>query len=116
MTYASASWPAYERVLGLDHPAALTARNNLTRAHAAAGAVQQPGTATPSTAADFAKLVMAEEGARPGGGRAALEHELADCLWAVLNLAHRYGVGLDHAFRRARDDLKSSIRAQLPAG
>ncbi|MFD5895194.1 MazG nucleotide pyrophosphohydrolase domain-containing protein [Streptomyces sp. NPDC060366] len=63
---------------------------------------------------DLAKLVMAEEGARPGGGRAALEHELADCLWSVLILAHRYGVDLDHAFRRTMDELDTSIRAQLP--
>ncbi|MGW8672954.1 MazG nucleotide pyrophosphohydrolase domain-containing protein [Streptomyces niveus] len=63
---------------------------------------------------DLAKLVMAQEGARPGGGHAALEHELADCLWSVLILAHRYGVDLDHAFRRTMDDLDESIRAQLP--
>ncbi|MFI6693556.1 MazG nucleotide pyrophosphohydrolase domain-containing protein [Streptomyces sp. NPDC050433] len=63
---------------------------------------------------DLAKLVMAEEGARPGGGRGALEHELADCLWSVLILAHRYGVDLDHAFRRTMDELDRSITAQLP--
>jgi len=34
---------------------------------------------------DLAKLVMAREGAREMPcGRAALEHELADCLWSVL--------------------------------
>ncbi|MFE5844312.1 MazG nucleotide pyrophosphohydrolase domain-containing protein [Streptomyces niveus] len=63
---------------------------------------------------DLAKLVMEQEGARPGGGREALEHELADCLWSVLILAHRYGVDLDRAFRRTMDDLDNSIRAQLP--
>ncbi|MEV8405192.1 MazG nucleotide pyrophosphohydrolase domain-containing protein [Streptomyces niveus] len=63
---------------------------------------------------DLAKLVMAEEGARPGGGREALEHELADCLWSVLILAHRYGVDLDQAFRRTMDELDNAIRAQLP--
>lgn len=63
---------------------------------------------------DLAKLVMVQEGARPGGGREALEHELADCLWSVLILAHRYGVDLDAAFRRTMDDLDNSIRAQLP--
>ncbi|MFC8080417.1 MazG nucleotide pyrophosphohydrolase domain-containing protein [Streptomyces sp. NPDC057307] len=50
----------------------------------------------------------------PGGGREALEHELADCLWSVLILAHRYGVDLDHAFRRTMDELDSSISARLP--
>ncbi|MFE9883764.1 MazG nucleotide pyrophosphohydrolase domain-containing protein [Streptomyces scopuliridis] len=60
---------------------------------------------------DLAKLVMAEEGARevPGGGRAALEHELADCLWSVLILAHRYDVDLDAAFLRTMDELDRSI-------
>ncbi|WP_326610383.1 nucleotide pyrophosphohydrolase [Streptomyces scopuliridis] len=64
---------------------------------------------------DLAKLVMAEEGAReiPGGGRAALEHELADCLWSVLVLAHRYGVDLDAAFLRTMDGLDRSISDQL---
>jgi transposase len=50
---------------------------------------------------DLAKLVMAEAGAREmPGGRTALEHELADCLWSVLILAHRYDIDLEAAFRR----------------
>jgi NTP pyrophosphatase (non-canonical NTP hydrolase) len=65
---------------------------------------------------DLAKLVMAQEGAREvAGGRPALEHELADCLWSVLILAHRYGVDLDAAFRRTTDELEQAIRAKLPA-
>lgn len=65
---------------------------------------------------DLAKLVMAEEGARdvPGGGRAALEHELADCLWSVLILAHRYDVDLESAFSRTMKDLETAISARLP--
>jgi hypothetical protein len=36
---------------------------------------------------DLAKLVTAAEGARDmPGGKPALEHELADCLWSVLIL------------------------------
>ncbi|MFE9141882.1 MazG nucleotide pyrophosphohydrolase domain-containing protein [Streptomyces tubercidicus] len=64
---------------------------------------------------DLAKLVMAEEGAREvPGGRAALEHELADCLWSVLILAHRYDVDLEAAFRRTMTELDVAISARLP--
>ncbi|MFF2846560.1 MazG nucleotide pyrophosphohydrolase domain-containing protein [Streptomyces sp. NPDC058001] len=64
---------------------------------------------------DLAKLVMAEEGAREvPGGRAALEHELADCLWSVLILSHRYGIDLGDAFRRTMDELETSISAKIP--
>src|SRR5262245_25124622 len=64
---------------------------------------------------DLAKLVMAAEGAREvPGGRAALEHELADCLWSVLILAHRYDVDLDAAFGRTMDELEEAIERELP--
>jgi NTP pyrophosphatase (non-canonical NTP hydrolase) len=63
---------------------------------------------------DLAKLIMAEEGARENpGGRAALEHELADCLWSVLILAHRYNVDLEDAFRRTMASLDEKVSAQL---
>ncbi|MFF4409520.1 MazG nucleotide pyrophosphohydrolase domain-containing protein [Streptomyces sp. NPDC001404] len=63
---------------------------------------------------DLAKLVMAEEGARDmPGGRTALEHELADCLWSVLILAHRYGIDLAAAFHRTMSELDAAINAQL---
>ncbi|MGW1848077.1 hypothetical protein, partial [Streptomyces sp. NPDC001966] len=55
---------------------------------------------------DLAKLVMAEEGARDmPGGRAALEHELADCLWSVLILARRFDVDLATVFCRTMTEL-----------
>ncbi|MEV0696141.1 MazG nucleotide pyrophosphohydrolase domain-containing protein [Streptomyces sp. NPDC050388] len=63
---------------------------------------------------DLAKLVMAEEGARANpGGRAALEHELADCLWSVLILAHLHNVDLEHAFDRTMAGLDKKISARL---
>ncbi|MFF9512393.1 nucleotide pyrophosphohydrolase [Streptomyces sp. NPDC014724] len=63
---------------------------------------------------DLAKLVMAEEGARDvPGGRAALEHELAGCLWSVLILAHRYDVDLEAAFRHTMAELDTAISARL---
>ena len=66
---------------------------------------------------DLAKLVMAQEGAREiAGGRAALEHELADCLWSVLILAHCYDVNLAEVFDRTMDDLGETIAARLSQG
>ncbi|MEV8479371.1 nucleotide pyrophosphohydrolase [Streptomyces sp. NPDC051173] len=63
---------------------------------------------------DLAKLVMAEEGARDmPGGREALEHEIADCLWSVLILARCYDVDLCSAFLRTMSELDTAISAQL---
>ena len=66
---------------------------------------------------DLAKLVMAAEGARDiPGGKPALEHELADCLWSVLVLADKYDVDLPAAFTRTMDELESSITARITSG
>ncbi len=63
---------------------------------------------------DLAKLVMAEEGVRSiPDSRAALEHELADCLWSVLVLARLYEVDLSAVFDRTMNDLAEHIREQL---
>jgi NTP pyrophosphatase (non-canonical NTP hydrolase) len=65
---------------------------------------------------DLAKLVMAQEGVRDmPGGRRALEHELADCLWPVLILAHHYDVDLAAAFGRTMGELDEAISAKLLA-
>ncbi|MFJ6405947.1 MazG nucleotide pyrophosphohydrolase domain-containing protein [Streptomyces hydrogenans] len=64
---------------------------------------------------DLAKLVMGAEGARTmRGGNAALEHELADCLWSVLVLAELYGVDLETAFRHTMAELEQVIVSKLP--
>lgn len=63
---------------------------------------------------DLAKLVMAAEGARAmPGGRAALEHELADCLWSLLVLAYRYDIDLTSAFDHTMTGLEDAIRQRL---
>jgi len=65
---------------------------------------------------DLAKLVMAQEGARDvPGGRVALAHELADCLWSVLVLAHAYGIDLESEFQSTMRDLERSITVRLDA-
>ena len=63
---------------------------------------------------DLAKLVMAQEGARDvPDGRAALEHELADCLWSVLVLSQAYEVDLEGAFQATMTTLEQSVTARL---
>jgi hypothetical protein len=65
---------------------------------------------------DLAKLAMAADGARDmPGGHAALGHELADCLWCVLVLAHLHQVDLAAEFDRTMHELDAVIRAQLAA-
>ncbi len=61
---------------------------------------------------DLAKLVMAAEGARTMK-TGSLEHELADCLWSVLILAHKYDIDLGAAFDRTMDELEDWITARL---
>jgi NTP pyrophosphatase (non-canonical NTP hydrolase) len=66
---------------------------------------------------DLAKLAMAADGARDmPGGQAALGHELADCLWCVLVLAHLHEVDLPAEFERTMHELNDVIRSQLNAG
>jgi NTP pyrophosphatase (non-canonical NTP hydrolase) len=66
---------------------------------------------------DLAKLVLAAEGARGDieGGREALGHELADCLWSVLVLAKLYDVDVAAEFDRLTTELTERIGNQLQA-
>jgi NTP pyrophosphatase (non-canonical NTP hydrolase) len=60
---------------------------------------------------DLVKLVQAKEGVRriDGDVDALLAHELADCLWSVVVLADRYGVGLERAFIATMDELEERL-------
>ena len=59
---------------------------------------------------DLMKLVVAEGGVRDiPDARQKLEHELADCLWSVLELADAYGVDLEKAFTQTMDELEGHI-------
>lgn len=65
---------------------------------------------------DLAKQVMAAEGRRElPGGREALAHELADCLWSVLVLAHRYDFDLAAEFHRTMAGVERHVTARLSA-
>ena len=62
---------------------------------------------------DLTKLVLSRNGVRDiPDAEAKLAHELADCLWCVLVLSHRYGVDLEQAFVRAMDEIERHIRRQ----
>lgn len=63
---------------------------------------------------DLAKLAMAADGARDmPGGHTALGHELADCLWCILVLAHLHDVDLHAEFDRTMRQLDAAIRTGL---
>jgi len=59
---------------------------------------------------DLAKLIVAENGKRNiPDSKAKLEHELADCLWSVIVLAHQHGVDLETAFINTMNDLEKHL-------
>ena len=59
---------------------------------------------------DLAKLVIAENGKRNiANSKEKLEHELADCLWSVIVLAHVHGIDLENSFLNTMDDLEKHL-------
>jgi NTP pyrophosphatase (non-canonical NTP hydrolase) len=59
---------------------------------------------------DLAKLVLAEGGKRNiSNSKEKLEHELSDCLWSVIVLAHLHDVNLETSFVKTMDDLQKQI-------
>ena len=59
---------------------------------------------------DLAKLAQGKAGVRPHSDlQAALEHELADCLWSVMVIADAYGIDLEQAFSRSMDALADNL-------
>lgn len=65
---------------------------------------------------DLVRQVQVAENVRTyPGGREALEHELADCLWSVLMLADRYEVDLAAAFDKTTSQLEARVNAKLAA-
>ena len=59
---------------------------------------------------DLAKLVMAQSGRRNiPDAKDKLAHELADCLWSVMVLAHVHQIDLERAFLQTMDQLEKHI-------
>ena len=56
---------------------------------------------------DLAKLVIAENGKRNiEDSKEKLEHEVADCLWSLIVLAHVHDVNLETAFMNTMDNIQ----------
>lgn len=63
---------------------------------------------------DLAKLVQGAAGVREIPDlQPRLEHELADCLWAILVLADKLGVDIEAAFRATTRELERYLRREL---
>ncbi len=62
---------------------------------------------------DLAKLIQAHNGVRgiPDADQ-KLAHELSDCLWSIIVLAHSAGIDLESAFLHTMDDLERHLAAQ----
>ena len=59
---------------------------------------------------DLAKLIVAESGKRNiANSREKLEHELADCLWSVIVLAHQHDIDLETSFQNTMDELEAHL-------
>ena len=56
---------------------------------------------------DLAKLVIAENGKRKiEDSREKLEHEISDCLWSLIVLAHLHGVDIERSFLKTMDEIQ----------
>lgn len=63
---------------------------------------------------DLAKLIQAHAGVRDiDDCKAKLGHELADCLWSVIVLAHKCGIDLQAEFVRNTEELVAYVSGEL---
>jgi NTP pyrophosphatase (non-canonical NTP hydrolase) len=63
---------------------------------------------------DLAKLIQAHAGVRTiDDHRAKLGHELSDCLWSILVLAHKCGVDLEAEFVRNTREISAHVSGEL---
>jgi NTP pyrophosphatase (non-canonical NTP hydrolase) len=63
---------------------------------------------------DLVKLSMAEDGLRSiDNSKDKIAHELADCLWSVIVIAHKYDVDLEDAFSKTMNELEVRIHSEI---
>lgn len=63
---------------------------------------------------DLAKLIQAHAGVRQiDDCQAKLGHELSDCLWSILVLAHKCGIDLEAEFCRNTRELIDYVSGEL---
>jgi NTP pyrophosphatase (non-canonical NTP hydrolase) len=66
---------------------------------------------------DLAKLIQARAGVRTiDDWRTKLGHELSDCLWSILVLAHKCGIDLEAEFARNIRELGEYVSNELDQG
>lgn len=59
---------------------------------------------------DLAKLVVAENGKRKiEDSKEKLEHEISDCLWSLIVLAHLHQVDMEKSFLKTMDELQEYL-------
>jgi len=60
---------------------------------------------------DLMKLVMAKEGIREiENVDEKLAHELSDCLWSILVIAHKFDINLEKSFVKTMNELESRFK------
>ncbi len=60
---------------------------------------------------DLMKLVMAKEGIREiENVDEKLAHELSDCLWSILVLAHKFDINLETSFLKTMSELETRFQ------
>ncbi|UOV04575.1 nucleotide pyrophosphohydrolase [Pseudoxanthomonas sp. F37] len=65
---------------------------------------------------DLAKLIQANAGVRHiDDCKGKLGHELSDCLWSIIVLAHKCGIDLQAEFVRNLTDLSEHVSRELGA-
>lgn len=63
---------------------------------------------------DLAKLIQAHAGVRQiDDCKAKLGHELSDCLWSIMVLAHKCGIDLEAEFSRNTRELIEHVSGEL---
>lgn len=66
---------------------------------------------------DLAKLIQANAGIRHiDDCKAKLGHELSDCLWSIIVLAHKCGVDLESEFVKNTRELVEYVSSELGTG
>src|SRR5215208_6710927 len=62
---------------------------------------------------DLAKLVVAESGKRKmENSKEKLEHEISDCLWSLIVLAHLHDVDVEKSFLKTMDELQGYLLSE----
>ena len=65
---------------------------------------------------DLAKLIQAHAGVRDiDDCKAKLGHELSDCLWSIIVLAHKCGIDLEAEYTRNTGELIEYVSGELAA-